>query len=170
MGGGLGGPLGRRRPRLRTPKGLGRGLASPLEGSEALTTPPILQWARVVTTSGSVGAEGWRNHLGPGKALLRSQAGCIRLLPKPSTLNPCIRLVRTVSFTRSVGHKNWACTGAESWTTNYIYCNNWSLANSADPHFYYPVTPPRTHAHTHTRSSREGTRNPNPTKPKAVQT
>eukprot|EP00961_Rhodomonas_salina_P108666 1462700-Rhodomonas_salina.1 len=40
---------------------------------------------------------------------------------------------------RLAGHRSWSADGSEDWAGQYIYCNGWDLANSIDPHFYYPV-------------------------------
>mmetsp|Transcript_61587 Transcript_61587/g.145182 ORF Transcript_61587/g.145182 Transcript_61587/m.145182 type:complete len:127 (-) Transcript_61587:27-407(-) len=44
--------------------------------------------------------------------------------------------------TKLAGHRSWSADGSEDWAGQYIYCNGWDLANSIDPHFYYPVVVP----------------------------
>ena len=42
---------------------------------------------------------------------------------------------------RSYGKYSWPSNGTECWAGDYIYCNGWDLANSADPErrANYPV-------------------------------
>lgn len=44
---------------------------------------------------------------------------------------------------RSYGKSSWPSDGTEDWAGDYIYCNGWDLASSADPErrINYPVCP-----------------------------
>ena len=60
--------------------------------------------------------------------------------------------VRSACTTRSVGHKKWACTGAEPWAGGYVYCNNWSGTRHTQTHTHTHINThacARAHTHTH---------------------